>query len=516
MPWNIEDVDKFKKGLSKKQKERWVRIANKVLETCKSDDGTDCEAKAIKQANGVLGNNEMETYKLQVNNYEVEVKQFNGRDHLVIPVVMMVDGVHRGSMGSLLHVKEELEKYTAAWNGRPVVIQHPQIDGEYVSANLPNVLESEEVGKVFNTRYDAGLKAEAWLDIEKLKKVSIETYNLIENRNVLEVSIGVFSDVEENVGVYNDTEYEGIARNYRPDHLAILNFTEGACNRGDGCGLGVNKKEENKMDLTVYTKDTGFQIIKNGKEVTPCDFLKYIAKEGKHSIEVNKLDYTDRLDVIRQKLYSLEDIKNDVYCYLDTVYDNYFVYKNINTYFKQNYSINLNDDLVLEGEPVQVKKQIDFVPVNNIETNKGETMAEKEKKPQTEKVEETQVNAEVVDREELKKEIMANLATEVNTENGMAKVFGSEFAKQVNFGLKTYRKKFNELVEEITTNSKIYTKEELASKDIEDLEKLNSFIQDNKKSDYTGMNAGASNFQVDENHEEEPLLPMGVTQKGDK
>lgn len=45
MPWTIDDVDRHKKGLSKKQKERWVAIANSVL----SSDGD--EGKAIRIAN---------------------------------------------------------------------------------------------------------------------------------------------------------------------------------------------------------------------------------------------------------------------------------------------------------------------------------------------------------------------------------------------------------------------------------------------------------------------------------
>jgi phage I-like protein len=55
MPWTVKDVDKFKKGLSDEQKKKWVAIANKALRECLKQEGADdldCEAKAIKQANG--------------------------------------------------------------------------------------------------------------------------------------------------------------------------------------------------------------------------------------------------------------------------------------------------------------------------------------------------------------------------------------------------------------------------------------------------------------------------------
>lgn len=45
MPWTIDDVDRFKHGLTKKQKKRWVAIANSVLKR------TGDDATAIRIAN---------------------------------------------------------------------------------------------------------------------------------------------------------------------------------------------------------------------------------------------------------------------------------------------------------------------------------------------------------------------------------------------------------------------------------------------------------------------------------
>jgi hypothetical protein len=54
MPWKVEDVEGIKKGLTVDQKETWVEVANKALASCEADDGSDCEASAIKQANSVV------------------------------------------------------------------------------------------------------------------------------------------------------------------------------------------------------------------------------------------------------------------------------------------------------------------------------------------------------------------------------------------------------------------------------------------------------------------------------
>lgn len=51
MPWTTKDVDKHKKGLSSKEKRKWVAIANSVLINCEKDGGSNCDAKAIRIAN---------------------------------------------------------------------------------------------------------------------------------------------------------------------------------------------------------------------------------------------------------------------------------------------------------------------------------------------------------------------------------------------------------------------------------------------------------------------------------
>lgn len=63
MPWSVSDVEKHKKGLSKTQKEKWVRIANSVLKECQStrNDGKECEAQAIRTANSKVGSSNSES-----------------------------------------------------------------------------------------------------------------------------------------------------------------------------------------------------------------------------------------------------------------------------------------------------------------------------------------------------------------------------------------------------------------------------------------------------------------------
>lgn len=254
MPWGKGDVDRFKKGLGDKQKEKWVATANSVLSDCMKKGGSEkeCAAKAVRIANGTVSDNaSYTTYNtyLGEDRYSVMEKKLEGRNHFVVPVVMMVEGVHCGSYGPIMHTISELGKFPDAWNGIPVVINHPEMNGMNVSANNPDIIERQSVGRVFNTMVrDNKLSAEAWLDVDKLKNIAPEVFDAIRKKEVMEVSLGVFTDNEWTEGEWNGENYEAIAKNHRPDHLALLPCSVGACSVMDGCGLGANKKGGNIMD----------------------------------------------------------------------------------------------------------------------------------------------------------------------------------------------------------------------------------------------------------------------------
>ena len=205
MPWKTSDVDEHKKGLTAEQKKKWVKIANKVLLDClaKGESDKTCAPKAIRIANSSIGANE--SYSFVANfqtGYQIDKRKRENRDYLVIPVVMMVEGVHTGSQGAVYHSIDELGKVPESWNGRPIVIDHPMIDGIPVSANDPEILEQCGIGNVFDTFVDGTkLKAKAWIDELKLQEISVDLYNKIVEGEELEVSVGVFTDNEDVEGI---------------------------------------------------------------------------------------------------------------------------------------------------------------------------------------------------------------------------------------------------------------------------------------------------------------------------
>lgn len=54
MPWVPSDADEHNEGLTDEARRQWAAVANAVLSQCRNEGGSDCEARAIKQANAAV------------------------------------------------------------------------------------------------------------------------------------------------------------------------------------------------------------------------------------------------------------------------------------------------------------------------------------------------------------------------------------------------------------------------------------------------------------------------------
>jgi hypothetical protein len=162
---------------------------------------------------------------------------------------MLVPGVLQGSKGPLLYPADEVRKSPDDWNHIPIVVYHPMKDGKPVSARSPSILSKYGVGFVFHSRTDSKgvLKGEGWLDVEATRRVDKSVLDSVQLGKPIELSTGLFVDDEPapEGAIFNDhrgtRKYVGIARNYKPDHLAILPSGKGACSLADGCGVLINE-----------------------------------------------------------------------------------------------------------------------------------------------------------------------------------------------------------------------------------------------------------------------------------
>jgi hypothetical protein len=463
---------------------------------------------------------DIHTCSFALVDFTMSEKIENSTTYLVVPVVMMREGVHNGSGGHGFYSAEALAETPSDWDGFPVVVNHPTEDGQYISAASEDVVK---VGKIVNAHYDDGLKAEAWLDVKQLEAVSPTTLAKIRQGHPIDVSIGSFNAVSYTEGEWNDEVYEYTVEHILPDHLALLPDEQGACSWEDGCGVRVNKKGGNmkKEQLEVFQ-----ELNQQGLAVTPI-----VNQQGFHQI----------LELLFNEVQKMN--AEDVYHYVEEVYDEFFVYRKRiydgggETLYRQDYSIDAEDNLVLNGLPVEVKRKVTYetmqmrrtTPINN--SNKGGTKMSDEKKPCCEaKVDALIANEhskfEAKDREwllelnekQLEKltpsepEIKANAEEAIKTFKSTLKslddyidLMPEMMANQVKEGVKAYKAKRDALVKSITDNSE-FSEDEVKDFTDEVLEKMSKSLTKDEQ-DFSGQgNPPAVNTGGDE----EPMYPVGI------
>lgn len=191
---------------------------------------------------------------------QIRTATFNDRDHVVVPVIALVEGVlHAANSESPeLVLAEEFEKCPDGWNGRPVVWDHPSLNGQRVSANEPMVLERMQLGQIFNAKVvGKQLHLEAWIDVVQAKKSKegARTLERIQSGETLEVSVGAFVDTESKFGMFGGKKFAGVWRAIVPDHLAMLpEGVPGACSVEMGCGAPRAASAGGKMTIAERFK----------------------------------------------------------------------------------------------------------------------------------------------------------------------------------------------------------------------------------------------------------------------
>ena len=118
-------------------------------------------------------------------------KKLEGRDHYVVPVVMIREGTWSGSRGPVHYPGEVLQNTMHLWDGKPIVVYHPSMHGTGYAGH-PDVFNAQKVGTIFNTTFkDGKLKAEAWLDKARLDTVDPRVSKRLREQEPIEVSTGV-------------------------------------------------------------------------------------------------------------------------------------------------------------------------------------------------------------------------------------------------------------------------------------------------------------------------------------
>ena len=272
-----------------------------------------------------------------------------GKEYLVCPIVMITEGVHNGTQGPMYYPPEELAKDVAAWNMKPIVVYHPQL-GQ--SACQPEIINNRGVGFIFNTSWDDDankLRAEAWLEDTRLDEVDERIRVHLEESILMECSTGVYVDRHMEAGVWNEESYDAIARNYRPDHLALLPDKAGACSIADGAGL---------LQLNHSSKESG--VDKSSLVTRALGRL-----ETRFHLTNNALSHDNIREGLRTALRERINPADDApWPWVEDVYDTFFIYELGPQLYKLGYSVSDTTVTLSEDEPMLVVRVTEYRTVS--------------------------------------------------------------------------------------------------------------------------------------------------------
>lgn len=268
-----------------------------------------------------------------VKTAQVTTKTLDGRAYLVAPVV----AVRAGVLNFELVPADEIQKSVNLWNDVPVPVNHPLHNDEKISARDVSIIEQAVVGRFYNAYYeDDALKGELWIDIEKAKKVggdALVALEKLQQGQPLEVSTAYYSDVSDENGSYKGISYEGIQYNLRPDHLALLPASIGACSWQGGCGAPRVNEEGDCMPQ-----------------------LKVALREGE--------SYEMRMEAVDGAIKAAVKPEADLYIYIADLFEDSVVYRisqpdDKSSYFKAAYTLDSNGKVIL-GDAVQVERKVEY------------------------------------------------------------------------------------------------------------------------------------------------------------
>ncbi len=523
------------------------------------------KAKATKQgaaahASGYSGNsNEGNNKMFQKITAAFEgVTRFDkmkGKQFLVAPMVMMVEGVHDGSNGPLFYPAKELKASVPFWNSKPVIVYHPERNGRPISACDPDILTGRGVGVIMNTSYiDGKLKAEAWIDVERANIVDDRIMEAIDNGEMMELSTGLVTECEMVEGEWNEEEYTGILSNFHPDHLALLPDLKGACSIEDGAGfLRLNEAKDNFiLDVTTLADKERKYVLadKNG----------VISRISRSLVEkiTNEISFDDT----RQRLQSIlrEKFPDEDYIWIEDVFDDYFVYEKAASLYKQEYE-DVDGSISFVGLPVVVVKETNYVTM--VKNRKDKKMAKKKKEAivnslianeatlweeddketlmameldvlgkmipvenddadeeaKKKKEKEAVANAakkeaaEAEAKKKKEKEAVENKETESKTADEYIAGAPPEIQSMLRNGMDSYKEEKAKIIAFITKNERCkFTKEELEAKELTELRTLSVLAAgtEERKEELENLNNYAGQAAIVDSSDEEEEEPMEV------
>ncbi|MEX2398569.1 MAG: hypothetical protein WD432_00755, partial [Candidatus Saccharimonadales bacterium] len=317
-----------------------------------------------------------------------------------------------------------------------------------------------------------------------------------------------------------------------------------ACSWQDGCGIRTNKEEESNG----MSKKTEKQIMLQSNSVH-------------NGLQNNEVGFLELSGTIQNRLDRL-DSQARIH-FLKEVFDSHFVYEvrdrdsGEQRFFQQSYEVQENGEVDLEGSPQEVRRNIEFVPLQQnaeaVKTNgngacscsmkrtkfnnnsKDEDVMSNEEKstPSGDVMEKVvslianehtrfnktdrnwllQLNEEQLDKfepteapepEVTREQALQALAEDLSDVNKLTDIIADDIKEQVENGIKAYKENRQKLIKSIQANTDdVWKAEKLEAMDTETLENLE---KTSRKTDYSGNGVPVQTNAGDV----ELMLPAGM------
>ena len=201
----------------------------------------------------------------KINQESIRRENRRGVEHIIVPSKTLPPDI---VMNGGIYPKDEVAQSFRTLNRTPVTVEHPEIDGVFVSASDPEVDFDYRIGAWNeNARQldDGRIAVDKVINVQKALKTEkgkrlldrIEELEKNSSPRPIHTSVGVFVESEKldspRVNAMGQ-EYTWIARNMYFDHDAILLDSIGAATPEQGTGIGVNS-ESIKVEHFILNDD---------------------------------------------------------------------------------------------------------------------------------------------------------------------------------------------------------------------------------------------------------------------
>lgn len=310
----------------------------------------------------------------KVNKKHIKRESRNGVEHIILTSFTLPANI---VMNGGLYSKEERDKSFLTLNRTPATIEHPEIEGVFVSANDPAIDFDFRIGALNeNARItdddriavDKVINVQKALMTEKGKRLldRINELETNENPRPIHTSVGVFLDAEEVEPAVNEQgqEYTWIAKDMIFDHDAILLDSIGAATPDQGTGIGVNKES---IKVEHFIINSSCEDLIN----TPEKFW-----EKAKTLHANKkITFAKIFDELRRLLNLKTDDEDWNWLLHESVDEDSFVFETkTGELFKSSYLVDDLGNVSIQDTRLPVERVVLFKPINSTDTDEDNAM----------------------------------------------------------------------------------------------------------------------------------------------